>query len=63
MNNENTMIKVKKSTRSKLRMIHALTDEQIMEIVDRLASLELDRLQNNRSSEDVHDLRIDRPDG
>ncbi len=44
----NTTIKIWKETRKKLRLIAALTDENMVEVIDRLASHELLKLQKEQ---------------
>lgn len=43
-----TTIKLWITTRKKLRLIAALTDERIVEVMDRLATQELQRLGNEK---------------
>lgn len=52
--NDNPLIRVKPETRRKLKMLAAHYDESMLEIVERLAQAELERIQQKGGQPHVH---------
>ncbi len=52
--NDNPLIRVKPETRRKLKMLAAHYDESMLEIVERLAQAELERIQQKGGQPHAH---------